>query len=99
MLRKLLVTTCVGATAWFGMADTSDAQVRVYRGPVRTRVTIGAPRVYAPVVPMYQHQYVAPGYGYATVAPVVVAPAPRRVVVTPNRVRIAGPNGTIRIRR
>ncbi len=103
MLRNLFITTCVGAASWIGMAETSEAQVRVYRGPNRTFVNVSPQRYYAPAVPVYG----VPMYGPQMMAAPVYAPAPvvvhrapsRSVVVTPNRIRVAGPNGAIRIRR
>ncbi len=98
MFRKFVMIACVGAVSWLGLAESSDAAVRVVARPNRAVVRLNAP-VYAPaygpvVAPGYGYGY---GYGYGP-AVVNARPVPRRAVVTPNRVRVSGPRGSFRVR-
>lgn len=105
MLRSFAITSCLAAATCLGATNSSEAGVRVYSGPNHTYVGVNAGRRYVAPVPYYApvvttSTVVTPVYVAPRVAPVVVTPLPaRRLVVTPNRVKVQGPNGTIRIRR
>jgi hypothetical protein len=63
MFRKFVMVACVGAIGWLGLAESSDAAVRVVARPNRAVVRMNAP-VYAPVYAPAYGPVVAPGYGY-----------------------------------
>lgn len=106
MLRKVMVATCAIAACWMAMPEESDAQVRIRSNRNGVRIRMNTPRRAVMPVPMMAPAYGYygnPGFyghhGYYSNQPVYVVPNRSRMVVTPNRVRISGPRGTIRIRR